>query len=118
MKGHLVIIYPFQHLKEVSHPRNKIISVSKSQVEAHFQRLYVFLPVAVFPAVPSAPRSFRIQQRHLDSIYVDWDLPAEPNGIITGYSLKYQTGTPYLIHSQIPLEIFLSSGYTGYTFKA
>ncbi|TDH10291.1 hypothetical protein EPR50_G00073480 [Perca flavescens] len=41
--------------------------------------------------VPSAPRSFRIQQRHLDSIYVDWDLPAEPNGIITGYSLKYQT---------------------------
>uniref|UniRef100_A0A3Q1BM18 Neural cell adhesion molecule L1 n=1 Tax=Amphiprion ocellaris TaxID=80972 RepID=A0A3Q1BM18_AMPOC len=43
--------------------------------------------------VPSAPTSFRIQQRHLDSIYVDWDLPAEPNGIITGYSLKYQTGT-------------------------
>ncbi|TNM86803.1 hypothetical protein fugu_007033 [Takifugu bimaculatus] len=41
--------------------------------------------------VPSVPRSFRIQQRHLDSIYVDWDLPAEPNGIITGYSLKYQT---------------------------
>ncbi|CAB1434807.1 unnamed protein product [Pleuronectes platessa] len=35
--------------------------------------------------------SFRIQQRHLDSIYVDWDLPAEPNGVITGYSLKYQT---------------------------
>lgn len=45
------------------------------------------------PAVPSAPKSFRIQQRHLDSIYVDWDVPAEPNGIITGYSLKYQTGT-------------------------
>uniref|UniRef100_A0A8D3A3H3 Neurofascin-like n=1 Tax=Scophthalmus maximus TaxID=52904 RepID=A0A8D3A3H3_SCOMX len=41
--------------------------------------------------LPSAPSSFRIQQRHLDSIYVDWDLPAEPNGIITGYSLKYQT---------------------------
>ncbi|XP_023812528.1 neurofascin isoform X1 [Oryzias latipes] len=41
--------------------------------------------------VPSAPTSFRIQQRHLDSIYVDWDLPAEPNGIITGYSLKYHT---------------------------
>ncbi|XP_053279909.1 neurofascin [Pleuronectes platessa] len=41
--------------------------------------------------VPSAPSSFRIQQRHLDSIYVDWDLPAEPNGVITGYSLKYQT---------------------------
>ncbi|KAM6924468.1 neurofascin-like [Xenentodon cancila] len=41
--------------------------------------------------VPSVPKSFRIQQRHLDSIYVDWELPAEPNGIITGYSLKYQT---------------------------
>uniref|UniRef100_A0A3B5M482 Neural cell adhesion molecule L1 n=1 Tax=Xiphophorus couchianus TaxID=32473 RepID=A0A3B5M482_9TELE len=44
--------------------------------------------------VPSAPKSFRIQQRHLDSIYVDWDLPEEPNGVITGYSLKYQTGMP------------------------
>ncbi|XP_033825566.1 neurofascin-like [Periophthalmus magnuspinnatus] len=41
--------------------------------------------------VPSVPKSFRIQQRHLDSIYVDWELPAEPNGVITGYSLKYQT---------------------------
>uniref|UniRef100_A0A667ZIU6 Neural cell adhesion molecule L1 n=1 Tax=Myripristis murdjan TaxID=586833 RepID=A0A667ZIU6_9TELE len=41
--------------------------------------------------VPSVPRSFRIQQRHLDTIYVDWETPAEPNGIITGYSLKYQT---------------------------
>uniref|UniRef100_A0A8C4ZD09 Neurofascin n=1 Tax=Gadus morhua TaxID=8049 RepID=A0A8C4ZD09_GADMO len=42
--------------------------------------------------VPSVPKSFRIQQRHLDTIYVDWALPAEPNGIITGYTLKYQTG--------------------------
>ncbi|XP_061122312.1 neurofascin isoform X4 [Syngnathus typhle] len=41
--------------------------------------------------VPSAPTSFRIRQRHLDSIYVDWEPPAEPNGIISGYSLKYQT---------------------------
>uniref|UniRef100_A0A674BR59 Neurofascin n=1 Tax=Salmo trutta TaxID=8032 RepID=A0A674BR59_SALTR len=40
---------------------------------------------------PSAPRSFRIQQRHLDTIWVDWDTPAEPNGIVTGYILKYQT---------------------------
>ncbi|KAK6303470.1 hypothetical protein J4Q44_G00259240 [Coregonus suidteri] len=49
----------------------------------------------VFPTpegTPSAPRSFRIQQRHLDTIWVDWDTPAEPNGIITGYILKYQTG--------------------------
>uniref|UniRef100_A0AAY5KT56 Neurofascin n=1 Tax=Esox lucius TaxID=8010 RepID=A0AAY5KT56_ESOLU len=40
---------------------------------------------------PSAPRSFRIQQRHLDTIWVDWDTPGEPNGIVTGYTLKYQT---------------------------
>ncbi|XP_064813257.1 neurofascin-like [Oncorhynchus masou masou] len=39
----------------------------------------------------SAPRFFRIQQRHLNTIWVDWDTPAEPNGIITGYILKYQT---------------------------
>lgn len=69
-------------------------STSKSQADVYFQSLCVLFPAAFLPAVPSAPRSFRIQQRHLDSIYVDWDLPAEPNGIITGYSLKHQTGTP------------------------
>nr|XP_015198158.1 PREDICTED: neurofascin isoform X5 [Lepisosteus oculatus] len=41
--------------------------------------------------VPSAPKYFRIQQRHMDTIYLDWDKPAEPNGILTGYTLKYQT---------------------------
>ncbi|KAJ8377688.1 hypothetical protein AAFF_G00254690 [Aldrovandia affinis] len=40
--------------------------------------------------VPGPPRSLRIQQRHLDTLYLDWDRPAEPNGILTGYTLKYQ----------------------------
>uniref|UniRef100_A0A8C6VXE9 Neurofascin n=1 Tax=Nothobranchius furzeri TaxID=105023 RepID=A0A8C6VXE9_NOTFU len=44
-----------------------------------------------------------IQQRHLDSIYVDWELPEEPNGIITGYTLKYQTGM-WILHKQSPVE--------------
>uniref|UniRef100_A0A668UP33 Neural cell adhesion molecule L1 n=1 Tax=Oreochromis aureus TaxID=47969 RepID=A0A668UP33_OREAU len=68
--------------------------------------------------VPSAPRSFRIQQRHLDSIYVDWGLPAEPNGIITGYSLKYQTG----IIEELPPNVTSFSirrfdRYTRYRFS-
>ncbi|KAF7696031.1 neurofascin isoform X1 [Silurus meridionalis] len=41
--------------------------------------------------VPSVPRSFRIMHRHYDTIYLDWEEPAEPNGILTGYILKYQT---------------------------
>uniref|UniRef100_A0AAR2LSW4 Neurofascin n=1 Tax=Pygocentrus nattereri TaxID=42514 RepID=A0AAR2LSW4_PYGNA len=41
--------------------------------------------------VPSAPRSFRIMHRHYDTIYLDWEEPAEPNGLLTGYILKYQT---------------------------
>ncbi|KPP66849.1 neurofascin-like [Scleropages formosus] len=40
--------------------------------------------------VPAPPRFFRIQQRHMDTLYLDWDRPAEPNGILTGYTLKYQ----------------------------
>ncbi|XP_031421988.1 neurofascin [Clupea harengus] len=40
--------------------------------------------------VPSAPRSFKIQHRHLDTIYVEWERPAEPNGILTGYIMRYQ----------------------------
>ncbi|RXN11274.1 neurofascin-like isoform X1 [Labeo rohita] len=41
--------------------------------------------------VPSIPRSFRIMHRHYDTIYLDWEEPAEPNGVLTGYILKYQT---------------------------
>lgn len=40
--------------------------------------------------VPTVPRSFRIMHRHYDTIYLDWEEPAEPNGILTGYILKYQ----------------------------
>ncbi|XP_048873643.1 neurofascin-like isoform X1 [Brienomyrus brachyistius] len=40
--------------------------------------------------VPARPRYFRVQQRHMDTLYLDWDRPAEPNGILTGYTLKYQ----------------------------
>uniref|UniRef100_A0A8C9W056 Neurofascin n=1 Tax=Scleropages formosus TaxID=113540 RepID=A0A8C9W056_SCLFO len=40
--------------------------------------------------LPAPPRFFRIQQRHMDTLYLDWDRPAEPNGILTGYTLKYQ----------------------------
>ncbi|XP_062870965.1 neurofascin [Trichomycterus rosablanca] len=41
--------------------------------------------------VPSVPRSFRVMNRHYDTIYLEWETPAEPNGILTGYILKYQT---------------------------
>ncbi|KAF4078230.1 hypothetical protein AMELA_G00196930 [Ameiurus melas] len=41
--------------------------------------------------VPSVPRAFRIMHKHYDTIYLDWEEPAEPNGILTGYILKYQT---------------------------
>lgn len=66
----------------------------KSQNHVYENRKIDSSSALLSSVVPSAPRFFRIQQRHLDSIYVDWDLPAEPNGIITGYSLKYHTGLP------------------------
>uniref|UniRef100_A0A665T9A1 Neurofascin homolog (chicken) a n=1 Tax=Echeneis naucrates TaxID=173247 RepID=A0A665T9A1_ECHNA len=42
--------------------------------------------------VPDAPRFFRISRRSFDTIHLEWDKPLEPNGILTGYQLKYQTG--------------------------
>uniref|UniRef100_A0A3Q1AGX5 Neural cell adhesion molecule L1 n=1 Tax=Amphiprion ocellaris TaxID=80972 RepID=A0A3Q1AGX5_AMPOC len=41
--------------------------------------------------VPDAPRSFRIYRRSLDTIYLEWEKPLEPNGILIGYQLRYQT---------------------------
>lgn len=54
-------------------------------------RIYCFIS-----AVPSVPRSFRVMNRHYDTIYLEWETPAEPNGLLTGYILKYQTCKRYL----------------------
>uniref|UniRef100_A0A8D0BL83 Neurofascin n=1 Tax=Salvator merianae TaxID=96440 RepID=A0A8D0BL83_SALMN len=40
--------------------------------------------------VPSAPRYFRIRQPNLEIITLEWEHPEHPNGIITGYTLRYQ----------------------------
>uniref|UniRef100_A0A7N8XFA9 Neurofascin homolog (chicken) a n=1 Tax=Mastacembelus armatus TaxID=205130 RepID=A0A7N8XFA9_9TELE len=39
--------------------------------------------------IPDAPRFFKINRRSFDSIYLEWDKPLEPNGILIGYQLKY-----------------------------
>ncbi|XP_034623114.1 neurofascin isoform X22 [Trachemys scripta elegans] len=40
--------------------------------------------------VPSVPRYFRIRQPNLETITLEWGHPEHPNGIITGYNLRYQ----------------------------
>ncbi|XP_070253339.1 neurofascin isoform X9 [Myotis yumanensis] len=39
--------------------------------------------------LPSAPRRFRVRQPNLQTINLEWDHPEHPNGILTGYSLRY-----------------------------
>uniref|UniRef100_A0A4X2KXQ7 Neurofascin n=1 Tax=Vombatus ursinus TaxID=29139 RepID=A0A4X2KXQ7_VOMUR len=39
--------------------------------------------------VPSAPRRFRVRQPNLETINLEWDHPEHPNGILTGYNLRY-----------------------------
>ncbi|XP_036297712.1 neurofascin isoform X8 [Pipistrellus kuhlii] len=39
--------------------------------------------------VPSAPRRFRVRQPNPQTINLEWDHPEHPNGILTGYSLRY-----------------------------
>ncbi|XP_071624401.1 neurofascin isoform X17 [Heliangelus exortis] len=40
--------------------------------------------------LPSSPRYLRIRQPNLESINLEWDQPEHPNGVLTGYSLRYQ----------------------------
>ncbi|XP_065259653.1 neurofascin isoform X3 [Emys orbicularis] len=40
--------------------------------------------------VPSVPRYFRIRQPNLETITLEWGHPEHPNGILTGYNLRYQ----------------------------
>uniref|UniRef100_A0A3Q3WTJ9 Neural cell adhesion molecule L1 n=1 Tax=Mola mola TaxID=94237 RepID=A0A3Q3WTJ9_MOLML len=41
--------------------------------------------------VPDVPSFFTINRRGLDTIHLKWEKPLEPNGILIGYHLKYQT---------------------------
>uniref|UniRef100_A0A8C7KJ89 Neurofascin homolog (chicken) a n=1 Tax=Oncorhynchus kisutch TaxID=8019 RepID=A0A8C7KJ89_ONCKI len=41
--------------------------------------------------MPEAPKFFKIIQRSTDVIHLEWDKPLEPNGILIGYKLNYQT---------------------------
>uniref|UniRef100_A0A8C3VGC7 Neurofascin n=1 Tax=Catharus ustulatus TaxID=91951 RepID=A0A8C3VGC7_CATUS len=43
--------------------------------------------------LPSSPRYLRIRQPNLEIINLEWDHPEHPNGIITGYTLRYQPCT-------------------------
>ncbi|XP_017687700.1 PREDICTED: neurofascin isoform X25 [Lepidothrix coronata] len=40
--------------------------------------------------LPSSPRYLRIRQPNLEIINLEWDHPEHPNGVLTGYSLRYQ----------------------------
>uniref|UniRef100_A0A674ISS8 Neurofascin n=1 Tax=Terrapene triunguis TaxID=2587831 RepID=A0A674ISS8_9SAUR len=40
--------------------------------------------------LPSVPRYFRIRQPNLETITLEWGHPEHPNGILTGYNLRYQ----------------------------
>ncbi|XP_059573578.1 neurofascin isoform X11 [Alligator mississippiensis] len=40
--------------------------------------------------VPSIPRYLRIGQPNMETITLEWDHPEHPNGILTGYNLRYQ----------------------------
>uniref|UniRef100_A0A3Q2W810 Neural cell adhesion molecule L1 n=1 Tax=Haplochromis burtoni TaxID=8153 RepID=A0A3Q2W810_HAPBU len=58
--------------------------------------------------VPDAPRFFKINRRSLDTIHLEWAKPLEPNGILTGYQLKYQTGELILFINTNSLCVLLS----------
>ncbi|XP_048352417.1 neurofascin isoform X14 [Sphaerodactylus townsendi] len=40
--------------------------------------------------LPSSPRYFKIRQPNLETITLEWEHPEHPNGILIGYTLRYQ----------------------------
>ncbi|NWS76056.1 NFASC protein, partial [Crotophaga sulcirostris] len=51
--------------------------------------------------VPSSPRYLRIRQPNLEVINLEWDHPEHPNGVLTGYSLRYQASTTTCLSSPV-----------------
>ncbi|XP_029631793.1 neurofascin isoform X3 [Salmo trutta] len=65
--------------------------------------------------VPEAPKFFKIIQRSTDVIHLEWDKPLEPNGILIGYKLKYQTVNGSRV-GPMQMESFLPN-VTTYTLR-
>ncbi|XP_029990782.1 neurofascin homolog (chicken) a isoform X5 [Sphaeramia orbicularis] len=65
--------------------------------------------------VPDAPRFFRINRRSFDTLHLEWDKPLEPNGMLIGYQLKYQTVNGSRVGRPI-LETFLPN-VTDFTLR-
>ena len=40
--------------------------------------------------MPPVPSNFDLQSKHSDSLLIGWSKPSPPNGILTGYTLRYQ----------------------------
>lgn len=72
---------------------------------ARFVTLCVFSPLSPLLSaplqVPSSPRYLRIRQPNLEIINLEWDHPEHPNGVITGYTLRYQPCTSHVLLSVI-----------------
>uniref|UniRef100_A0A8C3PTK8 Neurofascin n=1 Tax=Calidris pygmaea TaxID=425635 RepID=A0A8C3PTK8_9CHAR len=51
--------------------------------------------------VPSSPRYLRIRQPNLETINLEWDHPEHPNGVLTGYNLRYQASTTTCLSSPV-----------------
>ncbi|XP_045547470.1 neurofascin isoform X15 [Salmo salar] len=65
--------------------------------------------------VPEAPKFFKIIQRSTDVIHLEWDKPLEPNGILIGYKLRYQTVNGSRV-GLMQMESFLPN-VTTYTLR-
>uniref|UniRef100_A0A4W5P087 Neural cell adhesion molecule L1 n=1 Tax=Hucho hucho TaxID=62062 RepID=A0A4W5P087_9TELE len=65
--------------------------------------------------VPEAPKFFKIIQRSTDVIHLEWDKPLEPNGILIGYKLNYQTVNGSRV-GLMQMESFLPN-VTAYTLR-
>ncbi|XP_066526718.1 neurofascin homolog (chicken) a isoform X8 [Hoplias malabaricus] len=65
--------------------------------------------------VPGAPKFFKIVQRNTETMYLEWDKPLEPNGIVIGYTLKYHTVNGTQVGSQQIQSFFPND--TEYTIR-
>lgn len=74
--------------------------ISAEYIDIYLNRLLVFNDttsptpawIHLIILVPDVPRLFTINWKNLDTVHLKWGKPLEPNGILIGYKLKYQTG--------------------------
>ena len=90
--GHTTYSCSIYGYSQVNGPTSEPLSITTLQGGMHLcMYLSIKLTIILYHSVPSAPRNLNVMVISSTAVTVSWQIPSVTNGIISHYTLYYQT---------------------------